>query len=415
MSNQQAPTLGVIGGGAAGFFCAVNAARMRPGLQVTILEKSSKILSKVSVSGGGRCNVTHACFDIAEMVKKYPRGQHFLKKSFGLFFTPDTIQWFKERGVPLKAEVDGRLFPVTDDAQTIIDCLVREANRYEVKVFTRHEVVNLERVADRWRVQLRDGRPLFFDFACVACGGYPKPEQFQWLQALGHAVTKPAPSLFTFNIPQHPITSLQGIALTQTVVRIPGTRLQESGPLLITHWGLSGPVVLRLSAWGARLLQEREYDFSIQVNWLPAFHEQSMLVRLQALRFEWAAQKIYNKNPWGLPQRLWEFLLKQAMIADHIRWADLPAHQQNRLAKLLVAQELPVKGKTIFKEEFVTCGGIKLSQVNPHSMESRLLPRLYFAGEILDVDGVTGGFNFQHAWTSGWIAARAVAQACALF
>jgi predicted Rossmann fold flavoprotein len=405
------PRLVVIGGGAAGFFCAVNAARLHPAMEVIIAEKGNRVLNKVRVSGGGRCNVTHACFEPAEMIKKYPRGTHFVKKAFHQFFTTDTIEWFSARGVTLKTEADGRMFPITDSSQTIIDCLLKEANRYGVQLLMNRDVTALERQGDQWQLQFASGERIMADYVCVACGGYPKATMFGWLTKTGHSIEEPVPSLFTFNIPGNPITKLMGVSVEKALVRITGTKLAEEGPVLITHWGLSGPAVLRLSAWGARLLSAGQYTFTAIVNWLPEQNEQGLREQFQQLRFDMAKQKIVNKNPFGLPQRLWEYLLEQSGVKEDIRWADLPAAGQNKLVKNLCTQEFAVKGKTTFKEEFVTAGGIRLQEVEPNTMMSRLAPGLYFAGEILDVDGVTGGFNFQHAWTSGWIAANAIAAA----
>ncbi|MDF2191755.1 NAD(P)/FAD-dependent oxidoreductase [Paraflavitalea sp. CAU 1676] len=400
----------VVGGGAAGFFCAVNAARMHPGLEVIIVEKTNKVLSKVRVSGGGRCNVTHACFSIADMVRRYPRGTNFLKKSFHHFFTTNTIEWFKERGVALKTEEDGRMFPVTDSSQTIIDCLMREVNKYGIEVWMSAEVQRIQQHEGRFQLTFASGKELTADYACIACGGYPKTVMFDWLKTSGHSIEEPVPSLFTFNMPGNPITQLMGVSVPSVQIKITGSKLSAEGPVLITHWGLSGPAVLRLSAWGARDLAAGHYSFSIVLNWLPDYNENSMREHLQALRFELAAQKISNRNPFGLPQRLWDYLLEQSGINGDIRWADVPAKEQNKLVKQLCAQEFAVKGKTTFKDEFVTAGGIRLAEVDANTMESKLLPGLYFAGEILDVDGITGGFNFQHAWTSGYLAAVSIAR-----
>lgn len=395
----------VIGGGAAGFFCAVNAALNSPDLNVILLEKSDKLLSKVRVSGGGRCNVTHACFDSIALAKHYPRGEQWLKKAFGQFNPTHTIEWFAARGVTLKKEADGRMFPVTDDSGTIIQCLLQEANRLRVDMRLKRDVTQLEHTGNGWIVHTSK-ETIATDFVCVACGGFPKPAQFNWIKALGHTIEEPVPSLFTFNLPQHPIRKLMGVVSDPVHVKIRGTKLQETGPVLITHWGLSGPCILRLSAWGAKILAEQNWQFTAVVNWVPAQHEQSMLDYLRQYRNERGSQKLIAKNPFSLPQRLWEFLLEEAGIDVQVRWSDLPAKDQNKLAKLLVAMELEVKGKTTFKEEFVTAGGVRLHEVDPLRMVSRLKPALYFAGEILDVDGITGGFNFQHAWTSGWLAAR---------
>jgi predicted Rossmann fold flavoprotein len=403
------PHLLIIGGGAAGFFCAINAARLHPGLRITIAEKTSKLLSKVKVSGGGRCNVTHACFSIAELAKRYPRGGNFLKKTLHHFSPTQTIQWFAERGIALKTEADGRMFPESNSSQTIIDCFLREANQYGISILMNREVTRLQPIPNGWNIHFGNGAIQAADFVCIACGGFAKPAQFNWLTALGHSIETPVPSLFTFNMPGNPITQLMGVSVDDAAVKINGAKLSEQGPLLITHWGMSGPAILRLSAWGARVLHEKEYHFSISVNWLPGYYEQSMKECLLELRHQLATQALGSRNPFALPQRLWVYLLQQSGTTENTRWTDLPAKAQNLLAKNLCAQEFEVKGKTTFKEEFVTSGGIRLAEIDANTMQSRIVPNLYFAGEIMDVDGITGGFNFQHAWTSGWIAAKAIA------
>lgn len=402
----------VVGGGAAGFFCAVNAARLSPDMQVTIIERSSKLLSKVKISGGGRCNVTHQCDSIAEMIKKYPRGANFLKKAFYHFFTVDTINWFEERGVKLKTEADGRMFPESNDSQTIIDCLLREANKYKVEILMNAELatINFSDIINDglFELQLKNGKAITAEYVCIASGGYPKSSQFQWLTKTGHHIEDPVPSLFTFNIPQNNITALMGISLENVSIKITGSKLLQTGPLLITHWGLSGPAVLKLSAWGAREFAGRNYEFGIVINWLPEFNENSLKEKIQQVRFTVAAQRIYNRNPFSLPSRLWEYFLQQCGIAEEMRWADLPAKEQNKLVKILCAQDFSVKGKTTFKEEFVTSGGIRLEEIDVNSMQSKILPGLFFGGEVINVDGVTGGYNFQNAWTTGWIAANGI-------
>lgn len=406
----MAKQLIVIGGGAAGIFCAVNAARRAPGLRVTVLEKTGKLLSKVKVSGGGRCNVSHACFDISEMAARYPRGQHFVRKAFHRFFTTDTIEWFASRGVELKTEADGRMFPVSDTSQTIIDCLMREVNTYGVEVWMHAEVrgVSALPAGGRFEVLLADDRRLSADYVCVACGGYPKLGMFDWIGRLGHSIEAPVPSLFTFNMRGNALTELMGVSVPGASVKIQGSRLAEQGPLLITHWGMSGPVVLRLSAWGARELAAAGYRFGVQVNWLGEVTEQQARERLQEMRQERAGVAVGGRNPFGVPQRLWEHFLSAAGIGDQVRWAELPARGLNRLVGLLCAGVFAVEGKTTFKEEFVTAGGVRLAEVDAATFESRKIAGLFFAGEILDVDGITGGFNFQHAWTSGWVAADTI-------
>ncbi len=407
MNNKK---LVVIGGGAAGFFCAINAAAFNPELEITIIEKTTKLLSKVKVSGGGRCNVTHSCFSIAEMIKNYPRGENFVKKAFHQFFTTDTINWFGKRGVQLKTEADGRMFPVTNSSQTIIDCLMKEINKYGIKILMNREVRKLSMVNGQCSIGLANNEEMFADFVCVASGGFAKSVQFNWLKDLGHTIEEPVPSLFTFNIPADPIKELMGISVEKVLIKIVGTKFSQQAPLLITHWGLSGPAVLRLSAFAARKLYKPNYDFKIILNWLPIYNEQTLKEKFLHLRNDIASQKIVNRNPFFLPQRLWEYFLQQSHINQNIRWADLPAKQQNILIKILCAQEFHVKGKTTFKEEFVTAGGIKLIEIDANTMQSKIVPNLFFAGEVMDVDGITGGFNFQHAWTSGWIAGKSIGE-----
>jgi predicted Rossmann fold flavoprotein len=404
--NQQ--TLIVTGGGAAGFFCAVNAARMHPDLKVIIIEKTSKLLSKVRVSGGGRCNVTHHCFEIPELLKKYPRGQNFLKKALHHFYTKDTVAWFTERNVPLKTEADGRMFPEANSSEAIIECLIREANKYGVSIILNQEIVSIEKQETRFILTAADQKKYAADYLCIASGGYPKSAQFNWLVQTGHTIAPPLPSLFTFNIPDHALRQLMGVSVTDITIKVTGTKLQESGPLLITHWGISGPAVLKLSAWGARDLGNLGYHFKVSINWLGNVKENDLRQEWPDLRQRFATQKMHQKNPFELPARLWVHLLKESFIEDTTRWAELSSKQQNLLIRNLTGQELEVKGKTAFKEEFVTCGGINTGEVDANTMQSKIVPGLFFAGEVLDIDGVTGGFNFQNAWTTGWIAAKAI-------
>jgi predicted Rossmann fold flavoprotein len=399
----------VIGGGAAGFFCAVNAARLNRELEVIIVEKSNKLLSKVRISGAGRCNVTHNCFDIADMSSRYPRGGNFVKKTFHQFFTTDTIQWFEGRGVKLKAEADGRMFPVTDSSQSIIDCLLNEAATYNVSIRMRTEVTGITKGSSAYNVECSGGQGIYADMVCIACGGYPKSAMFEWLRLLDHSIAEPVPSLFTFNLDKHPITSLMGISVEDVNVKIPSAKLEQRGPVLITHWGFSGPAILKLSAWGARKLAATNWRFAITVNWLPQWNEQELAGQFRVLRFQIASQKIGNRNPFDLPQRLWEYLLEHSSVDKEKRWSDLPSKDQNKLIKNICAGEFLINGKTTFKEEFVTAGGISLAEVDANTMMSKKCANVFFAGEILDVDGITGGYNFQHAWTSGFVAAKNIA------
>jgi predicted Rossmann fold flavoprotein len=403
-------TLVVAGGGAAGFFCAITAARLNPELKVILVEKSGKLLSKVKVSGGGRCNVAHACFSIPDMAKKYPRGSNFIKKILYQFSTRDTVQWFEERGVRIKTEEDGRMFPESNSSQTIIDCLYAEAHKYAVEIRIHHEIKSIEykNASGLFRIHFNNELKLDADFICIASGGYPKYAMFDWIFRTGHPIEEPVPSLFTFNMPGNSITSLMGVSIPDARVKISRESLAERGPLLITHWGMSGPVILKLSAWGARILNKKEYRFEIRVNWLANRSDHSLRKEIMEIRESAGGKKIRQKNPWELPQRLWEWQLEQAGI-ENIHWADLPSALQNKLILQLTDQSFMVEGKTTFKEEFVTAGGVRLSEINHHTMESRIMPGLYFAGEVMDVDGITGGFNFQHAWSSGFIAGNSIA------
>ncbi|MGN6567310.1 MAG: NAD(P)/FAD-dependent oxidoreductase, partial [Flavipsychrobacter sp.] len=397
--------IAIIGAGAAGCFAAANIP-YKEGRQVTVLEKTGKVLQKVKVSGGGRCNVTHACFDIPELVNRYPRGKQLLKKSLYRFSPQDTINWFSKHGVKLKTEEDGRMFPVTDSSQTIIDCLWQEMMHNNVQLLYHRSVERIEQAGSQFIIHFSDAPSVTADRVLIAVGGFSKAEQYRWIEALGHTIQPPAPSLFTFNIPRHPITELMGVVVEDATIKITGTKIVEQGPVLITHWGLSGPAILRTSAWAARELQQRNYEFQIQVNWLGDVQEAELRETLLQLRKEHGKQQLQNKNPFSLPRRLWEYLLQQSGIKNEVRWGDLPAAAQNKLIEHLIRDVYQVKGKTTFKEEFVTCGGITLSEIDPQTMESRKVPGLYFAGEIMDVDGITGGYNFQNAWSSAWIAAQ---------
>jgi predicted Rossmann fold flavoprotein len=406
---MSSPRIIIIGAGAAGIFAAVNVARLMPKASVTVLEKTPKLLSKVKISGGGRCNVTHACFDNAALSKYYARGEKQLRGAFSRFNAADTIGWFEERGVKLKTEPDGRMFPVTDDSQTIIDCLLNEAAKYKVNIITKADVTGIERQKQGFTIIVNDQQKLVADKLVVAFGGHHKSSAYDWLQAFGHSVVPPVSSLFTFNLPGADITKLMGVAVPEVQVRIAGTKLEQKGPLLITHWGFSGPVVLRTSSWGARLLHNINYRYEVLVNWIPEYNEETLRTKMEQVRKELAPAMVVTRSPFGLPKRLWEHLCAKAEITDKIRWADVPKKSMNKLITNLVRDSYKAEGKTTFKEEFVTAGGIELSEVDFRTMESMICPGLYFAGEVLDIDGITGGFNFQSAWTTGWIAAQAMA------
>lgn len=395
----------VIGGGAAGFFAAISAKQHHPQAAVVLLEKSDKLLAKVRISGGGRCNTTHACHGIKELARHYPRGERFLRKAFEQWSVPDTIAWFAAQGVRLKTEADGRMFPDTDSSETIIDALQGAAQRSGVEVRLHCPVLGLERQGEGWSLRTHGGAE-GFDRVIVATGGSPKREGLQWLADLGHRIVDPVPSLFTFNLPGEPIRALMGVVADPAQVRIAGTKLESTGPLLVTHWGFSGPAVLRLSAWGARELAACDYRFTALVNWTGGLAEEPVREELRALRDQQPDRKLRNAVPFKLPARLWEHLLRKAGADAEAPCRMLDRKALNRLVNTLTNDAYAAHGKTTFKEEFVTAGGVALDDVDPATMRSRVVPGLHFAGEVLDIDGITGGFNFQAAWTTGWIAGK---------
>jgi len=397
----------VIGGGAAGFFAAIHAAAGGKN-EVILLEKTSKLLQKVKVSGGERCNVTNACFDIKQLCQNYPRGDKQLRSAFSKFNTTDTMKWFEDRKVKLKIEEDGRVFPVSDSSQTIIDCLVKEATTCKVSIETEMEVKDIiPSFHGGFDIFLKNGNKLFCDKIIVSTGGSPKEEGLTWLKSLGHEIVEPVPSLFTFNIPDNPIIDLMGLSVDPAKVRIPDAKLEYSGPVLITHWGLSGPAVLKLSSVGARKLADSDYNFTIQVNWLNEKKEDALRQELFNIKAANPTKQVGKLLPFKLPARLTKFLLEKSSIEEHKNWAEVSKEEINVLAKNILFDTYNVSGKTTFKEEFVTCGGVSLNDIDFKSMQSKKVKGLHFAGEVLDIDGLTGGFNFQAAWTTGFIAGTA--------
>jgi predicted Rossmann fold flavoprotein len=416
--RQAAYPIVVLGGGAAGFFGAIACAEANPGVPVLLLEKSPKLLSKVRVSGGGRCNVTHACESAAQLVQHYPRGGRQLKEAFQKFGVADTIAWFERRGVKLKTEADGRMFPTTDSSETIARALEEAAARAGVRIFTRTAAERITalpqggfELAIGGEGSAKIGVTLLASRLLVATGGNPKSGAYDWLRELGHTIAEPVPSLFTFNVPASPLRELPGVSVPHARVVIAGEKLQYEGPLLVTHWGVSGPAVLKLSAWGARRLYELGYHSTALISWVPGHTDETLRPWAQQFRLENGKKQVAAHPQFGLPTRLWRTLVEQADIGPETRWSDVPAKAQNRLLELLLRTPLQVQGKTTHKEEFVTCGGIPLAEVNFKTMESRLVPGLHFSGEVLDVDGITGGFNFQAAWTTGFLAGQAMAAA----
>ncbi len=398
----------VIGGGAAGFFGALACARAEPGLRVLILEKGNTLLSKVLVSGGGRCNVTHACFDPAQLIRFYPRGGRELRGAFTRFQPRDTVAWFEERGMAIKREEDGRMFPATDRAQTIADCLLREAGALGVIVQKNAPVAGVRQVPGGFEIELRSGYRMTARAVLLASGG--DRGGYALAEGLGHAIIPPVPSLFTFMVTDARLVGLAGVAVTDALVRLPGLRLEQRGPLLVTHWGLSGPAVLRLSAWAARELNAGGYQAELEVNWTSRFSLETMREHLGSYKGDHGRKLVAGHSALPeVPTRLWHSLARSAGVGDNLPWADLTRGLLLSLAGELTGGKFQISGKGEFKDEFVTCGGVTLREVDFRRMESKLLPGLFLAGEVLDIDGITGGFNFQAAWTTGWIAGSSAA------
>jgi len=416
----------VVGGGAAGFFAAITCAEAAPEADVIVLERGGRFLDKVRISGGGRCNVTHGCFDPQAFAGSYPRGEQALRSPLRRFQASDTVAWFESRGVKLKTEVDGRIFPVSDDSQTIVACLLRAAREAGVELRTHCEIESVGRRASggfELRPAVRDdqdlrcgtadhaasGLPVVCDRLLLATGGCRAASAGRLATSLGHTLEAPVPSLFTFRVVDPWLRELAGVAVEAVEAAVPACGLRERGPLLITHWGLSGPAILRLSAWGARSLHELNYRFALRINWLPGQTAEAIAAALGVRRQTQSAKRIVNTPLAPLPARLWGQLVRAAGIPCELRWAALPRSARHRLVQQLTRTEFSVSGKSLNQEEFVTCGGVRLREVDFKTMESRICPGLYFAGELLDIDGLTGGFNFQAAWTTGWLAGRAMA------
>jgi predicted Rossmann fold flavoprotein len=394
----------IVGGGAAGFFTAINVAEKNPEFSIAILERGKEVLTKVSVSGGGRCNVTHACFVPNDLVKFYPRGEKELRGPFHQFCSGDTIEWFSNHGVELKTEDDGRMFPVSDSSQTIIDCFLTVAKKHKIEILTGQSVQSLYQAEDTWKVETNHQT-----FRCknlvMTTGSNPKI--WELLENLGHTIVPPVPSLFTFNIKDPRIKDLMGVSAFATV-KVQNSKLSASGPLLITHWGMSGPGILRLSAWGARELFAKNYQFVLEVNWLNDATLEETENQLKELKLEHAKKVVSKKSPFEFPNRLWESLVLASKISLETKWADLTKKQLQYLALQLTNGKFQVNGKSTFKEEFVTAGGVDLKEINFKTMESKVLPKVYFAGEIVNIDAITGGFNFQNAWTSGFMVSESI-------
>jgi predicted Rossmann fold flavoprotein len=398
----------VIGGGAAGFFGAICAATSAH-TQVTLLEAGSTPLTKVRISGGGRCNVTHHCFDPSQLVRSYPRGGKELRGAFTRFQPKDTIAWFESRGVRLKTEEDGRMFPITDNSETIVNCLMEEARKTGVKLRTNAIVKSVQKIGSGFEITLKTGENLSCDRLLIATGS--NPLGYRFARELGHTIEPLVPSLFTFNIKDPRLQDLAGVSVENAYINLlddKKTLLEQTGPLLITHWGMSGPAVLKLSAWGARILHENRYKMSLKLNWIPLYNPETLQQHFLEFKAENPKRKIYSYFPLSLPKRLWQKLVTYVGIDQQTPWAELSKKVLEKLVQELTQGEYKIQGKGVFKEEFVTCGGVKLKEIDFKTMESKICSNLYFAGEVLDIDGITGGFNFQSAWTTSWLAGNAM-------
>lgn len=431
LSKLNSMKIVVIGGGAAGFFGAIACANTHPHTNVILLEAGQQPLAKVRISGGGRCNVTHACFEPAQFVQNYPRGAKALRGAFSRFQAKDTVEWFTQKGVTLKTEEDGRMFPITDNSETIVNCLIDAAKQAGVKIKTGARVAEIKvhqknhdlsknpvsearlknykqetGFFNPFEITLKSGEILTADRLLLATGS--NPSGYRWAEQLGHKITPPVPSLFTFNVNDERFTDLAGVSVNYAKIKLPKAKLEQTGPLLITHWGLSGPAVLKLSAWGARFLQDCRYQTPLVINWLPQSNPEVLREELLAVKSQLPQRVVSASCPVMIPRRLWKQLTLAVGIDEQKRWAEVSNKVINQLIQELTQGEYKINGKGVFKEEFVTCGGVSLKEVNFKTMESRCCPNLYFAGEILDIDGVTGGFNFQSAWTTGWLAGQAM-------
>jgi len=398
----------IIGGGAAGFFAAIAAKENYPDAEVVIYEKSKKVLSKVKISGGGRCNVTNGCDSIDELCNAYPRGGKSLKKAFHIFSNKDTMEWFLSRGVPLVIQSDNCVFPVSQDSQSIIDCFLKESKRLGVKIETGKEVKSIKPINDQFELEFlgETNQSSIFDKVIVTTGGSPKRDGLNWLEALNHKIENPVPSLFTFNMPAESVTKLMGIVVEDTIVNIQGTKIKSEGPLLITHWGMSGPAILKLSSFGARELNKMEYTFRIQINWVNEQNNDIVTDELNTIISNHPNKILSTIRPYALPERLWLFLIDKTNLQADKKWGELGKKGLNKLISVLTNDAYEVKGKSTFKEEFVTCGGMSLQSIDLNTMQSKVCRNLYFAGEVLDIDAITGGYNLQAAWTTGFIAGK---------
>jgi predicted Rossmann fold flavoprotein len=409
VENTMQFDLIVIGGGAAGFYGAIQAREIKP-LEILILEKSNKVLSKVKISGGGRCNVTHDCDNPFELASHYPRGEKQLKNVFKKYDASKTINWFHENGVTLKVEDDGRMFPITDNSETIIECLMKKITSLKIKLALGEGVTEITKEANGFLVTTLTGKSFLAQNILIAMGGNPNAQSYDWIKKLGHNIVPPIPSLFTFNDSEKKFNDLMGVAVANGEVRIAGTKFSQTGPVLITHWGLSGPAVIKLSSWAAEHLNSVKYDFTALVSWVGPITEEKMKTTLEEFKKTKGKQKVIANPQFGIPQRLWTRFCELSGVEENKIWSELSLKSTNRLMEYLIRCPFKIQGKTTFKEEFVTCGGVDLKEVDMDTMESKIVKGLYFAGEVLNIDGETGGFNFQAAWSTGYLAGKAIAE-----
>ncbi len=398
----------IVGGGASGFFSAITVKGNYPDAKVVLFEKSKTLLAKVKISGGGRCNVTNGCTTIKELSQAYPRGERFLKKAFRIFNNKDAMQWFESRNVPLVTQDDNCVFPVSQNSQSIIDCFLVQTKKLGIKVKVGCGIKTIIQIGDKLKLDFDDEKISsgHFDKVIIATGGCPKRKNLKWLEKLNHKIEHPVPSLFTFNMPNEPITKLMGIVVEKTIVSIQGTKFKAQGPLLVTHWGMSGPAILKLSSFGARILNEKGYEFNIQVNWTNNKNHDFIKQELQEIIKEHSKKILSSVRPFFLPDRLWRYLLEKKDLSIQKKWGELGKKGVNKLVNVLTNDEYSVKSKTSFRDEFVTCGGVSLESINSMTMQSKVCKNLYFTGELLDIDGITGGYNFQAAWTTAFIAGK---------
>lgn len=399
----------IIGGGAAGFFMAINIKLTSPEAEVTIFEKSSKVLAKVAISGGGRCNLTNSFAEIVDITKAYPRGAKLMKRAFKTFNHQDAYQWFESNGVPLVTQDDECVFPRSQNSQSIIDCFLRLCKELGVTIKTSHTLVSLTK-SEQYTLAFSNAESQTADIVAITTGGSPKEDELEYLRELGHKIETPVPSLFTFNMPNDPIRKLMGTVAERVIVSLQGSKIKTSGAILITHWGMSGPAILKLSSYAAKIVSEKQYSFNILINWVNEYNCEAIADHLVSIIEQNPRKLLTNIRPYDISSRLWLFLLQKAEISQERIWSELGRKGINKIVNILSNDEYRVHGKGQFRDEFVTCGGVSTGSIEPNTMESRHAKGLYFAGEVIDIDAITGGFNLQAAWSTAYLSAQAISQ-----